>query len=271
MKAITGGDYFMGSDEKDIEANEKPAHKVKLAPYCLDELEVTVAQFKACSDHGDCLRASKENRWADAHAIKPGQAKIYDPLCNINDPEAKATHPINCVDWSQANQFCTDRGARLPTEAEWELAARGFDGRIYPWGDERPNAQLLNACGSECVAWMKKNPDPDSPIASMFEDDDQWANTAPVGSFPKGKSYWGVQDMVGNVWEWVADWYADYDPKLANGTQTNPTGPATGTSRIIRGGAWNGAVPSWVRPSFRFSTMPNVRSYGIGFRCAKTL
>ncbi len=268
MKLVSGGEYFMGSDEKDAEANEKPPHKVKLAPYCLDELEVTVAKYKECSDRGACLRAGKENLWAH---ITPAQQKIYDPLCNANDPVKRAQHPINCVDWEQARKYCEVNGGRLPTEAEWEYAARGSDGRIYPWGDEAPSATLLNACGKECVAWMKKNPDPDQPIASMYPEDDGWPATAPVGSFPKGKSSWGIQDIVGNVWEWVADWYAPYDPSSATTMATDPKGPEAGTERVIRGGAWNGAMPSWVRPAWRFHAVPGNRTHGTGFRCAKSL
>ncbi len=268
MKAIPGGEFFMGSDEKGAEPNEKPPHNVKLGPYCLDELEVSVAQYKACSDKGTCLRPAKENEWED---ITPAQRKIYDPLCNFNDPVGQAQHPVNCVNWEQAANFCKSRGARLPTEAEWEFAARGSDGRTYPWGDAPPNAQLLNACGKECVAWMKKNPDPAQPIAAMYDEDDGWPATAPVGSFPKGKSSWGIQDIVGNVWEWVADWYADYDPASASMTSTDPKGPSSGKERVIRGGAWNGAQPAWVRPAWRFHTAPTNRTHGIGFRCAKSL
>jgi formylglycine-generating enzyme required for sulfatase activity/serine/threonine protein kinase len=268
MKRIPGGEYFMGSDEKDAEANEKPPHKVKLAAYCLDELEVTVARYKACSDRGGCLRAGRENDWEN---ITPLQHEIYDPLCNIVDPVGRAQHPINCVSWEQAKRYCEAEDARLPTEAEWEFAARGSDGRIYPWGDGKPSAELLNACGKECVAWMKKNPDPDQPIASMFQEDDGFANTAPVGSFPKGKSSWGIHDIAGNVWEWVADWYAAYDPASANTTTTDPKGPSNGAERVIRGGAWNGAQPSWVRPAWRFHAAATNRTHGTGFRCAKSL
>jgi eukaryotic-like serine/threonine-protein kinase len=268
MKLIPGGEYFMGSDEKNAEPDEKPPHKVKLGAYCLDELEVSVTQYKACSDPGTCLRAAREN---DSDAFTKRQHEIYDPLCNIVDPVGRALHPINCVSWEQARKYCEAHDARLPTEAEWEFAARGSDGRIYPWGDEAPNARLLNACGKECVAWMKKHPDPDQPITAMYNDDDGFENTAPVGSFPKGKSSWGIQDIVGNVGEWVADWYAVYDPASANLVATEPKGPATGTKRVIRGGAWNGAMPSWVRPSFRFHALPTDRTHGIGFRCAKSL
>ncbi|HEY8079076.1 MAG TPA: bifunctional serine/threonine-protein kinase/formylglycine-generating enzyme family protein [Labilithrix sp.] len=265
MIAIPGGEFFMGSDEKDALPFEKPAHRVKLSPYCLDELEVTVAQYKECSDRGACRRASKENEWP---GIKPAQRKIYDPLCNIQDAKAKAQHPINCVDWEQAKDFCEAHGARLPTEAEWELAARGPDGRIYPWGDDPPSGHLLNACDKECLAWMKAHPDPENPPASMFEDDDGFATTAPVGSFPKGKSRYGVQDVVGNVWEWTADWYGDY--VKSDAPVVDPTGPKAGTERVIRGGAWNGAQPSWVRPSFRYHVAPADRGYAFGFRCAKS-
>ncbi len=259
----------MGSDEKDALDTEKPLHRVKLVPYCMDELEETVAQYKECSDRGMCRRAGKENVWP---GISDAQRKIYDPLCNIADPVGLAKHPINCIDWNQAREACESRGARLPTEAEWEFAARGPDGRIYPWGDEPPSAQLLNACGKECVAWQKKHHDPDnSTPALMYDEDDGFVNTAPVGSFPKGKSRYGLQDVVGNVWEWVADFYAEYDRATASSTVTEPKGPATGSDRVIRGGAWNGAQPSWVRPSFRFHVAPTARSYGFGFRCAKSL
>ena len=267
MILIAGGEYFMGSEEKGAEDHEKPAHKVKLSPYCIDTTEETVAQYKECSDKGGCRRAGKENSW---NGLTDAQRKLYDPLCNANDLEGRANHPINCVDWDQAREACEYRGARLPTEAEWEYAARGPDGRIYPWGDDPPGPTLLNACGKECVAWMKKHPDPTSSPAAMYPEDDGFVHTSPVGSFPKGKSRWGLMDVVGNVWEWVADWYADYDKALATKTLTDPKGPDTGTDRVIRGGAWNGSMPSWVRPSFRFQQSPAARSHGYGFRCAKS-
>jgi formylglycine-generating enzyme required for sulfatase activity len=105
----------------------------------------------------------------------------------------------------------------------------------------------------------------------MYDQDDGFPNTAPVGSFPKGKSRYGIEDVVGNVWEWVADYHADYDKSTATSTVTDPKGPTSGPDRVIRGGAWNGSQPSWVRPSFRFHAAPAVRSYGFGFRCAKSL
>src|SRR5205085_1430141 len=107
----------------------------------------------------------------------------------------------------------------------------------YPWGDEVPTGGHLNACGKECVEWAKKNKL--TGFEAMYTMDDGYPTTAPVGSFPAGKSRFGVQDVVGNVWEWTADYYAPYSP--AGEMQIDPKGPATGEVRAIRGGAWNGA------------------------------
>jgi formylglycine-generating enzyme required for sulfatase activity len=257
MIAIPGGSFFMGSDEG--LALEKPAHQVKVSPYCIDEFETTVADYKACSDAGRCKRAGTTNEW---QGISDKERKAFDPLCNIRDPEGHGNHPINCVDWDMADKFCKEQGKRLPTEAEWEFSARGPDGRKYPWGDEDPALGHMNACGKECVAWGRKN---GMEMKAMYESDDGFANTAPVGSFPKGASRYGVQDVVGNVWEWVADNYGEYGKEESK----DPKGPEGGDERVIRGGAWNGSYASWVRPTFRYKDTPSKRSYGIGLRCAK--
>jgi formylglycine-generating enzyme required for sulfatase activity len=257
MIPIPGGSFFMGSD--DGLPLEKPSHQVTLAPYCMDEFEATVAEYKACSDAGRCKRAGTSNDWK---AITDKERRVFDPLCNARDPDSHARHPVNCVDWEMADKFCREQAKRLPTEAEWEFSARGPDGRKYPWGDDDPAAGHLNACGRECVAWGLKN---GIEQKAMYDADDGFPNTAPVGSFPKGASRYGVQDVVGNVWEWVADRYGDYGKDELK----DPKGPADGEERVIRGGAWNGSYPSWVRPTFRYKDTPTKRSYGIGFRCAK--
>ena len=268
MKRIPGGELFMGADEVDAKADDRPPHRVKLDPYCLDEREVTVARYRECSKRGACLRAGRENIWP---GITEDQRRTYDPLCNATDEGERLQHPVNCIDWEQARGFCEAEGARLPTEAEWEFAARGSDGRIYPWGDAPPDGTLLNACGSECVAWMKAHPDPTTTPGAMYASDDGFTNTAPVGSFPKGASQYGILDLAGNVLEWVADWHAPYDPASATTLSIGPIGPASGDERVIRGGAWNGGQAAWARPSWRFAAPPGYRTHGIGFRCAKSL
>jgi formylglycine-generating enzyme required for sulfatase activity len=225
----------------------------------MDEFEATVEKYKSCSDAGRCMRAPAANEWA---GITDKDRKAFDPLCNIRDPASRAAHPINCVEWEMADKFCREQNKRLPTEAEWEFAARGPDGRKFPWGDEPPSMGHMNACGKECVAWGKKAGIEEKP---MYDDDDGYPATAPVGSFPKGASRYGIQDVVGNVWEWVSDWYAEY----GKDEQTDPKGPETGEQRVIRGGAWNASYPAWIRPTFRYHDIPTKRSYGIGFRCAK--
>jgi eukaryotic-like serine/threonine-protein kinase len=260
MTRIPGGMYFMGSEERDAVENERPLHQVTLAPFCIDTFEVTVERYNACRDVGACKKATF-NAWP---GLGDKDREIYDPLCNAAAGAKMATHPVNCLDWEMADHYCKAMGARLPTEAEWEFAARGPDGRKYPWGDEPPSSELLNACGTECVAWGKSK---GISFEAMYAADDHFPNTSPVGSFHKGRSRYDVEDVVGNVWEWVADWYAPY----ATTTLADPKGPITGTERVIRGGAWNGTKPSWVRPTFRFKDDPAKRSYGIGVRCARSL
>jgi len=260
MALIPGGSFFMGSDEKEALDFEKPAHKVTLHAFCIDRTEVTVAAYRRCSQAGACREAPTTNDW---DGITAAERTTYDPLCNASDPVARANHPVNCVDWTLADAYCRAQGRRLPSEAEWELAARGQDGRTYPWGDEPPSPSLLNACGSECTRWGAKHR---TALDAMYEGDDGFAATAPVGSFPKGASRYGVLDIVGNVWEWVGDRYGEYSGADA----VDPHGPDVGDERVIRGGAWNGAHPAWVRPTFRYKDAESKRSHGIGFRCAST-
>jgi formylglycine-generating enzyme required for sulfatase activity len=263
MALIPKGQFFMGSDSESARDNEKPSHNVTLAPFCIDLYEVTAEQYKACSDVGRCKRARAEVTWP---GMKEADAKLYAQVCTIDDPQ-RAQHPINCVDWDMANTYCRAQSKRLPTEAEWEYATRGPDGRVYPWGDEAPGVEHLNACGSECMAWAKKQGVSDQFPGALYEADDGFPTTAPVGKFEKGKSRFGPYDVVGNVWEWVADWEGEY----RNEPRVNPTGPESGQKRVIRGGAFNGSFASWLRPSFRYAQVPQAKSHGIGFRCARAL
>ncbi|HEV8247554.1 MAG TPA: bifunctional serine/threonine-protein kinase/formylglycine-generating enzyme family protein [Polyangiaceae bacterium] len=257
---IPAGQFFQGSDAKDAPANEKPAHNVSLDSFCMDLYEVTAREYRACSDVGKCKRAGTEVEWPN---MTPADKKTYSPLCTISDP-SKSDHPINCISWDMASTYCKAQDKRLPTEAEWEYATRGPDGRVYPWGDEAPTAKHLNACGSECVAWGKQN---HADVQQLYPDDDGYATTAPVGKYEAGRSRFGPYDVVGNVGEWVGDWWGDYSPV----DRKNPTGPEAGQKRVIRGGAWNAGVAVWLHPSFRYAQEPSALSHGIGFRCAKPL
>ncbi len=259
MIAIAGGSFFQGSN--DGQSAEKPAHHVALSPFCIDRTEVTVADYKACSDRGDCLPAPNDVNWA---GISAAEKKGFGAVCNARDPNGRAKHPINCVDHRAAANFCARAKKRLPTEGEWEFAARGPDGRTYPWGNEAPDGTRLNACGKECTGWGKSI---GQAMPTMYPDDDGFPATAPVGSFPKGASRFGLEDVVGNVWEWTADLYGPYTDADAK----DPTGSTSGAERVIRGGAFNGGFASWVRPTQRYSFEPSAKSHVIGFRCASDM
>jgi formylglycine-generating enzyme required for sulfatase activity len=223
MIYVPGGTLQMGSDTGDTNADddEFPQHAVTLDGFWIDRTEVTNAQYALCVADGDCEEAS----YAD------------DAGFNGDD------YPAAGVSWEAAADYCAWAGARLPTEAEWEYAARGTRGYIFPWGD-----------------------DFDCSRGNFREGCDGYERTAPVGSFPGGASWCGVLDMAGNVWEWVADWDGDYSSEA----QTNPTGPTMGTRKIFRGGSFDFG-PSYARTTDRGRHYPDGRSgYGgyVGLRCA---
>jgi formylglycine-generating enzyme required for sulfatase activity/tRNA A-37 threonylcarbamoyl transferase component Bud32 len=267
MAAVPGGKFFMGSDDDSFSA-WKPAHKVELSPYCIDIDEVTAGQYKACSDVGECKRAATRSSWkkAEGDTQKEHERKeeAYSTLCTFGR-EGMERHPINCVTWADAANYCKVHGKRLPTEAEWEFAARKSDGRKFPWGDDPPTSEHMNACGLECTRWMEKQGLKPGP--RMYETDDGYPGTAPVGSYPKGRTIFGLNDMVGNVFEWTSDWMGPYTAD----EQKDPQGPAEGVKKVIRGGGFNGGYVSWVNPAFRYGMEPERHTHAIGFRCAKSL
>jgi formylglycine-generating enzyme required for sulfatase activity len=256
MVRVSAGTFQMGSPDGVGGTDEHPQHKVTLSAYCMDRTEVTVKAYAACVAARGCSAALRTVQWSGYSAE---DAKRYSQFCNRED---RPDHPINCVDWNQAAAYCAWAGKRLPTEAEWEYAARGTDGRAYPWGNELPSATRLNACGRECVAMARRELHLD--WAKMYDASDGWETTAPVGGFADGASPFGVLHMAGNVWEWTADWYGDYTVVAA----TNPRGPEVGTGRVVRGGAWIVSGTAVGRAAFRNSFGTSDRTSAVGFRCA---
>ena len=199
MVLVAAGAFQMGQDAGASDPDETPQHEVFLSDYYIDRTEVTNAQFKAFCDATD--------------RIYPN-APYWDEGYFLANPE----NPVVNITFEQARAYCAWAGKRLPTEAEWEKAARGTDARLYPWGN----------------AW-------DPERANIWGDDvgpDRFRRTSPVGSFPKGASPYGVLDMVGNVWEWCADWYdATY---YARAAARDPRGPEKATdTRVVRGGSFS--------------------------------
>jgi formylglycine-generating enzyme required for sulfatase activity len=264
MKLVPGGTSTVGSDEGNFPLY-KPAHRVTLDTYCLSANEVTVREYTSCVKAGDCKAPAKLPDYprgkvdADEHRRN---LEAFGELCNYGR-SSRTDHPINCVDWHQADAYCKAQGHRLPSEAEWEFAARGNDGRQFPWGDDPGNQSYMNAGGLEWKAW-KTARDLEAPPGTMYQAEDGYAGTAPVGSFPRGQSQTGQLDMVGNVWEWTADWYALYDDAPA----TNPRGPSAGNRKAIRGGGFNGSFELWMNPAFRYHQLATASSHALGFRCA---
>jgi len=220
---VPAGEFWMGCNEaSDAQCAdpEKPGRKVVVGAYRIDRTEVTVARYHGCVAAGACTPAA------------------VAPECNA-DAVGMAAHPINCVDWQQATTFCAWAGQRLPTEAEWEKAARGTDGRKFPWGNtDLPAAgKVANICDVACDLQWK-----------LADYADGFAATAPVGTYPAGASPYGAADMGGNVWEWTADAYGDT--------------PA----RVIRGGSWNNQARN-ARTSMRSGFTASALAPTVGFRC----
>ena len=213
MVLVPAGCFMMGSSHLGS-GNESPAHLVCFEePFWIDRYEVSQAQF----------------------AVFGGKAAEPSRFSGANRPREQIT-------WYEANDFCARRGARLPTEAEWEYAARGPDGLVYPWGNTLD--------GTEAV-WKTDE-------------------TASVGSKPSGASWVGALDMSGNVWEWVADWYdSGYYATLPDGA-VNPTGPRSGEVRVLRGGSWYDDLPFILRSALRDDWVPVYWYFILGFRCARS-
>ena len=222
MLAVPAGQFLMGSNTFSF---EQPVHGVRLSAFCIDETEVTVAAYRACVGAGIC-------------PFPTGGTGCNYPMTGRDN------HPINCVNWNQAQTYCIWRGGSLPTESQWEYVARGPESRVYPWGTEAPNSTLVCA-------------NPEGPVGT---------STCPVATHRTGDSPFGAADMAGNVWEWMLEDYAGYTGSSTTFV-TDPVGTMVGPNRTIRGGAYNGGGPTDFRGSYRSLYGPNDSRNVLGFRC----
>jgi serine/threonine-protein kinase len=259
MVYVPAGEFLMGSTDADrnVEDDEKPQRSVYLDAFYISQYPVINRQF---SQFVDTVGYRTDAEKAGSGWVWTGQAWELVEGADWRHPRGpgssiadKMDHPVVQVTWNDAEAYCLWADKRLPTEAEWEKAARGTSGRSYPWGNSAPDGRKLNSCDVNCeIGWR------DSSV------DDGYVDTSPVGHYEAGKSPYGAYDMAGNVWEWVADWYED--DYYSQAPERNPQGPGSGEKRVTRGGSWYN-VP-WVgRGAFRTGLDPDVRDYSIGFRC----
>ncbi len=231
MVYVPAGDFIMGCDPAHnggfpCYSDQLPLHTVWLDSFFIDKYEVTNAQYIQCVAAGACKENPCKFSWTrDYYYGNP----VY------------ANYPVVFMIWSSARDYCSWAGKRLPTEAEWEKAARGTTPRSYPWGDAAPNCYLAN--GENCIG-----------------------DTAQVGSYPAGASPYGVMDMAGNVREWVSDFYSS--SYYANSPYANPQGPASGSYWILRGGSDVSWYATTTAARFAYLIGGQYHPLDVGFRCA---
>lgn len=260
MVYVPAGEFTMGSD--DGESDEQPVHTVYLDAYWIDQTEVTNAQFaRFVTATGYETTAEQEGTgyaYVDGSGGWVDGADWQHPSGPDSSLDGLDEHPVVQVSWDDATAYCEWADGRLPTEAQWEKAA-GWDGeaqqaRTYPWGNTFDGTRL-NFCDHNCSFDWK-----DDGV------DDRYEDTAPVGSYPAGASYYGALDMAGNVWEWAADWY--HSGYYESSPAQNPQGPSSGDYRVLRGGSWYD-LGFGVRAASRDYSLPAFRSGSVGFRCAQ--
>jgi formylglycine-generating enzyme required for sulfatase activity len=228
LALVAAGPFLRGSAQGQGEEDERPQRVIHLDAFYIDQLAVSVAQFRRCVVAKACSVPETEKG------------------CNWGTP-GREDHPVNCVSWDQARSYCAWAGKRLPSEAEWEKAARGTDGRYFPWGTQEPTCERANyALGAEKYCH---------------------GQTAPVSAHAAAASPWGVRQMAGNVYNWVADWHDKEYYRVS--PERNPTGAAVGKYRVVRGGSWFSRAAD-LRLTMRGLIPPLASFPYVGFRCARS-
>ena len=232
MVLVPAGEFLMGSigsiGKNRRPANEQPAHYVDLDSFYIDQYEVTVERYQRFKKQ---VRHREPKYWEQVNTNRDGQK------------------PVVGVDWHDATAYCAWAEKRLPTEAEWEKAARGTDKRIYPWGTTELNSNTANFAKS-------------LDLEKVYEQ-----KLKEVGRYEHGKSPYGAYDMAGNVWEWVADWYDKEYYRIS--PRKNPQGPSSGEKKVLRGGSWAEEAPTYLRSALRLMDTPTEGIAHLGFRCAQ--
>lgn len=267
LVAVDGGTFVMGTTPAEVNAavneclnvfdgactvamgeDSAPQFEVTINPFQIEVTEVTYEQYMAFLNW---LGPNSHRNGCDGQPCLATRndvdtSNVSFDSANYRVPDVINRHPIVSVTWYGANAYCRAIGRRLPTEAEWERAARGGDGRIYPWGNTF-----------------------DTGLANTNRPVDDAPGALPVGSYPQGQSPYGALDIAGNVAEWVNDWYSDIWYSQQQGSQPvlNPAGPPAGVEKVVRGGSWD-AVPFFSRTVHRQSLQPNDQAPWVGFRCA---
>jgi formylglycine-generating enzyme required for sulfatase activity len=269
MMFVPSGEFTMGYQEI-IQSNEQNkkmqqiAHVVSLDNYWIDKTEITNDMFAKFVNATNYV-TEVENFGSGYVAMpivywqKVDGASWKHPRGPNTDLINLGNHPVVQVTWKDASEYCKWAGRRLPTEAEWEKAARGDDMRKYPWGNNDWTGEQANMTDNNFYEYIQ--------FKEMTSDkNDGYSFSAPIGSYPKGASPYGILDMAGNVWEWVSDWYGE--GYYLSAPKHNPLGPSTGEVHIIRGMSWD--IDYGEAAINRQINFPDGRSASLGFRCASS-
>lgn len=248
MAMISGGVLFTGLDDDLREPTDPPRAHRTVRGFCIDRHEVTLGSWLRCRAAGACEDPPRSGSEDVIRAVIAAQC-----VGALDGGASDQRLPMNCVDYVSSQAYCSWEGRRLPTEDEWEFAARGTAGRRFPWGDSAPNESLLNACGAECVTGLRAA-GYEGRLSTLYGSNDGALGPAPVGSYPRGATPEGVLDLAGNVAEWT----------------TRTRAIDSDVLQIVRGGSWFSARAVSVHPALRLAVRADRRNPQTGFRCALT-